>query len=106
MPFIHPDTMKTAEPLPGWHGRFWKSETMSFAHYTIDAGSSIHRHHHPNEEVWLVLEGELEVTVGGDCQKAGPGAVAVVPPDVPHEVRALAASRAVVANHPVRHDLR
>jgi len=99
MPFIRPDAMATREPLPGWRGRFRQSENMSFAHYTIDAGSSIHPHHHPNEEVWLVIEGELEVTVGGEAQKVGPGCVAVVPADVLHEVRALSSGRAVVANH-------
>ena len=104
MPFIHPDTMKTGERLPGWHGRYWDSESMSFAHYTIDAGSSIHEHHHPNEEVWLVLEGELEVTVAGETRTAGPGCVAIVPGDTPHSVRALTSGKAVVANHPVRHD--
>ena len=104
MPFIAPADMKTSEPLPGWQGRFWRSGSMSFAHYEIAAGASIHPHHHPNEEVWLVIEGELEVTIGGVTQRAGPGAVAVIPPDVPHAVLALARGRAVVANHPVRHD--
>ena len=96
--------MKTSERLPGWHGRFWQSASMSFAHYEIAAGASIHAHHHPHEEVWLVIEGELEVTIDGVTQRAGPGAVAVIPPDVTHAVRALARGRAVVANHPVRHD--
>jgi quercetin dioxygenase-like cupin family protein len=104
MAFIHPDTMRTSERLPGWHGRFWRSEHMSFADYAIAAGSSIHEHHHPHEEVWLVLEGELEVMVAGETQHAGPGCVAVVPPDALHSVRALTSGRAVVANHPVRHD--
>jgi len=106
MPFIQPDVMKAGEPLPGWHGRFWRSESMSFAQYTIDAGASIHEHHHPNEEVWVVIEGELEVTVAGETQTAGPGCVAVVPADAPHSVRALTAGKAVVANHPIRHDVR
>jgi quercetin dioxygenase-like cupin family protein len=104
MPIIQPDAMNTREPLPGWHGRFWRSEAMSFAHYTIDAGSSIHEHHHPHEEVWLVIEGEPEVTVAGETRRAGPGCVAVVPPDVLHSVRALTSGRAVVANHPVRYE--
>ena len=79
---------------------------MSFAQYAIDAGASIHEHHHPNEEVWIVFEGELEVTIDGVKQVAGPGTVAVVPLDARHSVRALTAGRAIVANHPVRHDLR
>lgn len=104
MPIIAPESMKNAEPLPGWQGRFWRSANMSFAHYDVAAGASIHPHHHPNEEVWLVIEGELEVTIDGVTQRAGPGAVAVIPPDTTHAVRALSSGRAVVANHPVRHD--
>ncbi len=77
---------------------------MSFAHYDVPTGSSIHEHHHPNEEVWLVIEGLFEVTIARETQVAGPGAVAVVPPDAAHAVRVLEGGRAVVANHPVRHD--
>ena len=106
MPFIDPSDMQTAEPLPGWNGRFWRSEAMSFAHYDVPAHASIHEHQHPNEEVWVIIEGQFEVTIGGETQVAGPGAVALVPPDVPHSVRVLEAGCAFVANHPVRHDLR
>lgn len=106
MPFIDPADMQTGEPLPGWRGRFWRSENMSFAHYDITAGSSIHEHHHPNEEVWSVIEGQLEVTIDGVTQVAGQGSVAIVPANVPHSVRALSHGKAIVANHPVRHDLR
>lgn len=106
MPFIDPASMKTGEPLPGWKGRFWRSGHMSFAHYDVATGSSIHEHQHPNEEVWVVIEGRFEVTVGNETRVAGPGAVAVVPPDVPHAVRVLEGGRAFVANHPVRGDLR
>ena len=106
MPFFDPCKMETAEPLPGWNGRFWRSDSMSFAHYEVAAGCSIHEHHHPNEEVWTIIEGQFEVTIGNESQVVGPGAVAVVPPDVPHSVRVLESGRALVANHPVRTDLR
>ncbi len=105
MPFIATADMKTAEPLPGWRGRFWRSEQMSFAHYSFTAGASIHEHHHPNEEMWTVVAGELEVTIGGDTQVAGPGAAAIVPGDVPHSVRALTDGVAIAANHPIRREI-
>jgi quercetin dioxygenase-like cupin family protein len=79
---------------------------MSFAHYDVAAGRSIHEHHHPNEEVWVIIEGRFEVSIAGETRVAGPGAVAVVPPDVPHSVRVLEGGRAVVANHPIRTDFR
>jgi quercetin dioxygenase-like cupin family protein len=104
MAFIDADAMKHDERLPGWRGRHWRSDQMSFAHYDIDAGSSIHEHHHPHEEVWVVIEGELEVTIAGETRKAGPGTVAIVPRDTRHSVRAITPGRAIVANHPVREE--
>ncbi len=79
---------------------------MSFSHYEVDAGCSIHEHHHPNEEVWIIIEGRFEISIDGETQVAGPGGVAVVPPDAPHSVRVLEGGRAVVANHPIRTELR
>ncbi len=105
MPFIDPAQMKSGEPLPGWKGRFWRSDSMSFAHYDFTAGASIHEHHHPNEEVWTVIEGRLEVTIDGETQVTGPGSIGIVPSDARHSVRALSDGRAIVANHPIRHDI-
>jgi quercetin dioxygenase-like cupin family protein len=106
MPFIDPSEMQAGEPLPGWKGRFWRSGSMSFSRYDVESGCSIHEHHHPNEEVWVVIEGRFEITIGAETRTVGPGAAAVVPPDVPHSVRVLEGGRAFVANHPVRTDLR
>jgi quercetin dioxygenase-like cupin family protein len=75
---------------------------MTFAHWEFDAGSDIHEHSHPQEEVWEILEGELEVTVGGVTRVARPGVVAIVPPDTPHSVRALTDGRAIVIDYPLR----
>lgn len=75
---------------------------MGFAYYAVEAGASIHEHSHPNDEVWHVVEGSLEVTVGGETQVAGPGCAAVVPPNTPHSVKALTDARAIVVDHPKR----
>jgi quercetin dioxygenase-like cupin family protein len=36
---------------------------MTFAHYDFKRGSFIHEHFHPQEEVYEVIEGELELTL-------------------------------------------
>ena len=77
---------------------------MTFAHYEFDAGSTIHEHHHDQEEVWNVIEGELELTIDGVVRRAGPGVVAIVPPNTPHSVRALSGGRAIIVDHPLRRD--
>lgn len=71
MPFVDMNGLKVIERLPGWKGRYFHSASMTFAHYEFAAGSSIHEHFHPEEEVYEVLEGELEVTIDGkmsDCE--------------------------------------
>jgi quercetin dioxygenase-like cupin family protein len=104
MPFVDTSTLRVVERLPGWHGRYFHSANMTFAHYDFAQGASIHEHSHPEEEVYEVIEGELEVTVGGVTQIARPGVVAIVPSNVQHSVRALTNGRAIIVDHPARHD--
>jgi len=104
MPFVDPGDMRTNERLPGWMGRYFHSENMTFAYYEIAADAvPLHEHHHPQEEVWNVLEGKLAVTIDGKEHIAEPGCAAIVPPDTPHSARALSACRALVVDYPVRH---
>jgi quercetin dioxygenase-like cupin family protein len=102
MPIIDTRTLSSREPKPGWHGRFFESAEMTFAYYAIDAGASLHEHSHPNEEVWNVLSGELEITIGADEHRLGPGAAAIVPPNTAHSVRSLTASIVIVVDQGVR----
>jgi unsaturated pyranuronate lyase len=60
---------------------------MTFAHYGFKRDASIHEHFHPEEEVYEVIEGELEVTIGGVAQIARAGVVAIVPGNVRHSVK-------------------
>ena len=105
MPVIDTSELKVIERLPGWRARIFNSASMTFAHYEFDAGSTIHAHSHEQEEVWNVIEGELEVTIDGVAQVARPGVVAIVPSDTRHSVRALTDGRAIIVDHPLRWDV-
>jgi quercetin dioxygenase-like cupin family protein len=104
MPIIDTGTLRIIERLPGWRGRYFHSPNMTFAHYDFDAGSSIHEHYHPQEEVWEVIEGELELTIEGVAAIARPGRVAIVPPNVRHSVKAITSGRAIIVDYPLRRD--
>ena len=104
MPFLDTRAIEPYERRPGWRGRTFHSPSMTFANWEFDAGAWIHEHHHPQEEVWQVIEGELEVTIGGETQIAGPGMAAIVPADTPHSVRALTDGKAMVVDWPLRED--
>ena len=103
MPFIDTSALAVIERLPGWRGRYFHSPSMTFAHYEFDQGSTIHEHHHEQEEVYEVTEGELEVTIDGVAQIARPGIVAIVPPNTRHSVKALTDGSAIIVDYPLRH---
>lgn len=104
MPFVDTNSLRVIERLPGWFGRYFHSQSMTFAHYEFTRGASIHEHFHPEEEVYEVIEGELEVTIDGVAQVAKPGLVAIVPAGVRHSVKALSDGRAIIVDHPSRPD--
>jgi quercetin dioxygenase-like cupin family protein len=104
MSLIDTQALKVIERLPGWRARIFNSASMTFAHYEFDAGSTIHEHHHEQEEVWNVIEGELEVTIDGAAQVARPGVAAIVPANTRHSVRALTDGRAIIVDYPLRAD--
>ena len=104
MPFVDTSTLEVVERRPGWYGRYFDSPSMTFAHYEFSEGSTIHEHSHPQEEVWQVIEGELEIDLDGDVRIAGPGLAAIVPPNVRHAVKALTNGKAIVVDSPLRPD--
>jgi len=102
MPFVDPSQLPEKMPGEGWHGRFFHSEHMTFGYYEIDAGAAVHEHFHENEEVWHVLDGEMEITIGRETEFVGAGRAAIVPADTPHSARAVTACQVIVVDQPVR----
>src|SRR5580698_10175110 len=102
MPFVDTSTLKVTERLPGWSGRYFHSANMTFAHYEFKRGSTIHEHFHPQEEVYEIIEGELELTVEGETKIARPGMIAIVPSNARHSVKALTDGRAIIVDSPAR----
>jgi quercetin dioxygenase-like cupin family protein len=102
MTFIDIDKLPAVERLPGWRGRYFDSPNMTFAHYEFDAGASIHEHFHPQEEVYEVIEGRLELTISGATQQIGPGHVGIVPSNMPHSVKAITNGKVIVVDYPLR----
>jgi len=104
MAIIDTKTLPVKERLPGWKGRYFHTANMTFAHYEFAQGASIHEHWHPEEEVYEVIEGQLELTIDGVVHVAQPGIVAVVPANARHSIRALTDGRAVIVDSPTRPD--
>jgi unsaturated pyranuronate lyase len=104
MSFVDTSNLKVVERLPGWHGRYFHSPNMTFAHYDFKRGSTINEHFHPQEEVYEVIEGELDLTIEGEAQIARAGVVAIVPSNARHSVKALTDGRAIIVDFPRRRE--
>lgn len=104
MPFVDTDSLPVVERLPGWRGRYFHSANMTFAHYEFTGGASIHEHFHAQEEVYEVIEGELEVTIEGVAEVVRSGVVAIVPANARHSVMALSNGRAIIVDYPARRE--
>jgi mannose-6-phosphate isomerase-like protein (cupin superfamily) len=54
--------------------------------FLLPGSSPQHAHHHQQEEMFLVSEGEVQVTIGGNTTKLGPGSAAFVAAGDQHQI--------------------
>lgn len=64
-------------------------EVIEVGKYQMAKGTGAQPHHHPNEQIVYVLRGRLLARVAHEERILEPGDVVHVPPNVPHEIRAL-----------------
>ena len=57
---------------------------MSLAH--IPAGVAVPEHTHPNEQVGMIISGDLDFTIAGETRTLKPGDMFRIPGGVPHSV--------------------
>jgi quercetin dioxygenase-like cupin family protein len=105
MPFIDLDAEPALEIQPGCRSRLPYGKNMMMSYLEMDDGAEVPLHSHPHEQCGVVLEGRLELTIGGEVREVPPGVLWIIPPNTPHRARARA-GRVVVLDvfSPVRED--
>lgn len=63
---------------------------------SLDAGESLERHQAPHDLMFYVVVGEVEFERAGISEHLSAGDYVVVPPSVPHSVRAMKRSIALL----------
>ena len=61
--------------------------------FAFDAGQGLTEHTSPFEALVMVLDGVLDLTIGGAPVRAAPGTIVRMPAGVPHAVEAPGAAR-------------
>ncbi len=102
------DSFKTKngiQPLQGFLFREAHLNNVMVTWVEMEPGSVLPEHKHGHEQISLVVEGKLELTVGGETRLMTKGDVAVVPSNVPHSGRVIDEfTIAVDAWNPIRED--
>lgn len=75
---------------------------VSFFVVTSAPGQGADRHRHPYAEVFVILEGDIEVVSDGKLQRLGGGTIAVIPANTWHEFKNRSSHSSLMVNiHPV-----
>ena len=62
---------------------FW-GDNMLLSLVSIDANSEVPLHTHPHEQAGVVIEGEMEMGIGGEVKVLRPGDMYIIPGNVEH----------------------
>lgn len=84
----HLTDLTVAEPFDGLRRRTIDSTKATVNEYSFDPGARFPVHRHPEEQVTLILEGSVELTVKGETSILEAGGWSVVAGDVEHGIRA------------------
>ena len=82
------ESLAVYEPHPGVTLRQLDGVNAVVKEYRFAPGASFPLHWHPHEQITLVLEGAVEMTVGGEVSVLAAGAWSVVKANVQHGITA------------------
>jgi quercetin dioxygenase-like cupin family protein len=82
--YVHIDAIAPAELVPGLEFRpvLGQRAMANFVHFA--PGVEAPRHVHEEEQIVIILDGEITFDLDGDVRTMARGDVAVIPPWVPH----------------------
>lgn len=92
MPFFKLKEMPEPVVAPGYstaYGPTITGKELEIGYYTEPKGTGAKPHHHPSEQIILVLSGRLRMRLGKETRDIGPGEVVLIPGDQEHEQQAL-----------------
>jgi len=91
------DELEAAEAYPGLRRRSFDGTGATVNEYSFEPNASFPLHHHPEEQITLVTEGDVELTAGGETARLSAGGWSVIAGGVEHGIRAGASGARVVA---------
>ncbi|HEX6715045.1 MAG TPA: cupin domain-containing protein [Thermoleophilaceae bacterium] len=89
---IRPET-----PYAGIDRRVLTTSKATVQEYRFEPGASFPIHHHAQEQITVVIDGEVSFSADGESRELAAGEWSVIPGDVPHGVTAGPAGARFIA---------
>ncbi|MBC7872472.1 MAG: cupin domain-containing protein [Ferruginibacter sp.] len=96
--------IKPRELMPGINGYYAHGDNMTFGYVELKAGSSVPLHQHIHEQITYIIEGELDMVIGGQACLLTGGMVHVIPSQTSHSAIARTDCKVIDVFSPVREE--
>jgi quercetin dioxygenase-like cupin family protein len=83
------DRLPSFSPLEGFSMQSVTGGKLMANWVTIEPNREMPRHHHPHEQLGIMLEGAMELTIGDETRLIRTGDAYTIPPNLPHNARTL-----------------
>jgi quercetin dioxygenase-like cupin family protein len=105
MGFINWDEVAANELAPGIRIRAPYGERIMLSLLEMEEGAVIPLHAHPHEQGGILLEGQMDLTIGTETRRCQPGDAYLIPGHTPHRAVAIGGAVKVLdIFSPVRED--
>ena len=92
------------ELVKGFTGRYIHGKGLTLGYVEIKAGNKLPEHHHVHEQITFIIEGQLDMMIGGKSCSLTAGMYYVIPSNVPHSAIAKTDCKAIDVFNPARED--
>jgi len=89
---------------PGLNGYYAHGASSTLGLVEISAGSKLNQHQHVHEQITFIVEGQLDMIIGGVPYSLTKGMYFVIPSNTPHSAIAITDCKVIDAFSPVRED--
>lgn len=102
----HIKDLPSKQLVEGITGFYAHGSNMTFGFVEIKAGSDLPPHQHEHEQITYIIEGQLDMSIGGKPYTLTSGMYFVIPSNTPHGAKAITDCKVIDVFNPVREDYR
>ena len=92
------------ELMTGITGYYAHGTNMTFGYVEIKKGTKMPEHNHMHEQITYIIEGQLDMVIGGKPCSLTAGMYYIIPSNVPHGAFAVTDCKLIDVFNPTRED--